>query len=252
MLEQPRGYYPENFESEAAPQARKKGLALRTLRPLRIPNLSQNLSRRLFFGFRWRGGPNLSKMCRKFEERQFPDKLFFDRLLTNLGGPDWNPEKQLPGQIWGSGASLNAVRGRTVRKKGLERNLICRPALSGIRNGHFPESEYFSQAEISRKSLKNAERAIFAKFQAPKFQNAEPKKMQFHTPSRSIPPLDSLLICEEDQIPTFLSSADLVLRGREVPIFLWPLRADSCGGRRKSSKLKQRVRAQLRWPRAVA
>ena len=39
----------------------------------------------------------------------------------------------------------------------------------------------------------SAERAIFAKFQAPKFENSEPEKMQFHTPSHSIPPLDSLL-----------------------------------------------------------
>ena len=40
----------------------------------------------------------------------------------------------------------------------------------------------------------SAERAIFAKFQAPKFENSEPEKLQFHTPSHSIPPLDSLLI----------------------------------------------------------
>ena len=39
----------------------------------------------------------------------------------------------------------------------------------------------------------SAERTIFAKFQAPKFENSEPEKMQFHTPSHSIPPLDSLL-----------------------------------------------------------
>ena len=52
----------------------------------------------------------------------------------------------------------------------------------------------FSEAEISRKMPENsAERTIFAKFQAPKFENSEPEKMQFHTPSHSIPPLDSLL-----------------------------------------------------------
>ena len=34
---------------------------------------------------------------------------------------------------------------------------------------------------------------FFAKFQAPKFEISEPEKMQFHTPSHSIPPLDSLL-----------------------------------------------------------
>ena len=32
-----------------------------------------------------------------------------------------------------------------------------------------------------------------AKFQAPKFKNSEPEKLQFHTPSHSIPPLNSLL-----------------------------------------------------------
>ena len=40
----------------------------------------------------------------------------------------------------------------------------------------------------------SAERAIFAKFQAPKFEISEPEKIQFHTPSHSIPPLDSLLL----------------------------------------------------------
>ena len=33
-------------------------------------------------------------------------------------------------------------------------------------------------------------------FQVPKFENSESEKMQFHTPSLSIPPLDSLLILE--------------------------------------------------------
>ena len=52
----------------------------------------------------------------------------------------------------------------------------------------------FSEAEISRKILEtSAERLIFAKFQAPKFEYSEPEKMQFHTPSHSIHPLDSLL-----------------------------------------------------------
>ena len=45
------------------------------------------------------------------------------------------------------------------------------------------------------------ERAIFTKFQAPKFENSEPEKMQFHTPSHSIPPLDSLLSKETFQFP---------------------------------------------------
>ena len=41
---------------------------------------------------------------------------------------------------------------------------------------------------------KSAERAILTKFQAPNFEISEPEKMQFHTPSHSIPPLDSLLV----------------------------------------------------------
>ena len=72
--------------------------------------------------------------------------------------------------------------------------------IGGVWNRHFPESKkYFSEAEICRKinlqenRQNSAERAIFAKFQAPKFENSEPEKMQFHTPSHSIPPLDSLL-----------------------------------------------------------
>ena len=37
------------------------------------------------------------------------------------------------------------------------------------------------------------QRPKFPKFQALKLENLEPEKMQFHTPSHSIPPLDSLL-----------------------------------------------------------
>ena len=68
--------------------------------------------------------------------------------------------------------------------------------IGGVWNGHFPESEkYFSGAEISRKIPEIPQKnAIFSKFQAPKFENSEPEKMQFHTPSHFIPPLDSLLI----------------------------------------------------------
>ena len=39
---------------------------------------------------------------------------------------------------------------------------------------------------------------MFAKFQAPKSENSEPEKLQFHTPSHSIPPLDSLLQIASD------------------------------------------------------
>ena len=67
--------------------------------------------------------------------------------------------------------------------------------IGGVRNGHFPESEkYFLEAEISRKIPEIPQKGVdFAKFQAPKFENSEPEKMQFHTPRHSIPPLDSLL-----------------------------------------------------------
>ena len=46
------------------------------------------------------------------------------------------------------------------------------------------------------------ERAIFAKVQAPKFENSEPEKLQFHTPSHSTPPLDSLLFLGSDNSHT--------------------------------------------------
>ena len=65
--------------------------------------------------------------------------------------------------------------------------------IGGVWNGHFPESEkfFFRDGNFQENALNSAERAIFAKFQAPKFENSEPEKMQFHTPSHSIPPLDS-------------------------------------------------------------
>ena len=58
--------------------------------------------------------------------------------------------------------------------------------IGGVWNGYFPESEkYFSEAEISREIPEIPQKeAIFAKFQAPKFENSEPEKMQFHTPTR--------------------------------------------------------------------
>ena len=53
---------------------------------------------------------------------------------------------------------------------------------------------FFRGRNLQENPCNSAERAILAKFQAPKFENSEPKKMQFHTPSHSIPLLDSLLI----------------------------------------------------------
>ena len=75
-----------------------------------------------------------------------------------------------------------------------------RPALSGGMDWwrmKWPFSRvpkiFFGGRIFQEKPWNSAERAIFAKFQAPKFENSEPQKLQFHPPSHSIPPLDSLL-----------------------------------------------------------
>ena len=67
----------------------------------------------------------------------------------------------------------------------------------------------FQGPEIGGKSLEFRRKSDFAKFQTPKFENSEPEKMQFHTPSHSIPPLDSLLprdahTLESEKIPTIV------------------------------------------------
>ena len=77
-----------------------------------------------------------------------------------------------------------------------------RPALSGGLDWwrmEWPFSRVrniFFRGRIFQENPRNsAERATFAKFQAPKFENSEPEKLQFHiTPSHSIPPLDSFQI----------------------------------------------------------
>ena len=67
--------------------------------------------------------------------------------------------------------------------------------IGGVWNGHFPESEnIFQRPKFPAKSWNFRRKSDFAKFQAPKLKNSEPEKMQFHTPSHSIPPLDSLLV----------------------------------------------------------
>ena len=75
-----------------------------------------------------------------------------------------------------------------------------RPALSGAMDWWRMASPFsrvrkifFRGRNLQENSRNSAERAIFPKFQAPKFENSEPEKMYFHTPSHSIPPLDSLL-----------------------------------------------------------
>ena len=78
---------------------------------------------------------------------------------------------------------------------------IFRPALSGgmdwwrMEMAIFQSPNIFFRGRIFREnSWNSAERAIFAKFQAPNFENSEPEKWQFHAPSHSVPPLDSRLI----------------------------------------------------------
>ena len=57
-----------------------------------------------FFG----GDPNLSKICQKFEKRQFPDKFSNFRQIIHKSGSPWlEPRKTIVGtnfgEIWGSG-----------------------------------------------------------------------------------------------------------------------------------------------------
>ena len=82
--------------------------------------------------------------------------------------------------------------------------------IGGVWNGHFYRvRKIFFRGRIFQENPWNsAERAIFAKFQAPKFENSEPEKLQFHTPSHSIPPLDSLLKKEVWCIPKSLFSRE--------------------------------------------
>ena len=70
--------------------------------------------------------------------------------------------------------------------------------IGGVWNGHFPESEkYFLEAEFSRKIPEIPQKERFFQISGSEifeFENSEPEKLQFHTPSHSIPPLDSLLV----------------------------------------------------------
>ena len=52
----------------------------------------------------------------------------------------------------------------------------------------------FQRPKFAANPGNTGERAIFATFHAPKFENSEPEKIQFHTPSHAIPPLNSLLL----------------------------------------------------------
>ena len=81
--------------------------------------------------------------------------------------------------------------------------ILNRPALSGGMDWWRMESPFsrvrkmfFRGRNLQENPRNSAERAMFEKFQAPKFENSEPQKMQFHTPNHSIPPLDTLLLKE--------------------------------------------------------
>ena len=85
------------------------------------PQICQKFVPTIVFRGSNQGDPNFSKICQKFEKRQFFAQIFeiFDKFLTNLGPPDWNAAKQSSGQMFdefGVRAFLNAARGRRVRK----------------------------------------------------------------------------------------------------------------------------------------
>ena len=107
------------------------------------------------------------------------------------------------------------------RMKKLQLREENRPALSGGMDWwrmEWPFSRvrkiFFRGRNFRENPWNSAERAIFSKFQAPKFENSEPEKMQFHTPSHSIPPLDSLL--EKEPRPK-LFGPDIFQWGRGLP-----------------------------------
>ena len=64
------------------------------------PKFVQNLSRRLFFGVPIRGTQICQKVVENLKNDNFRTNFQnFDKFLTNLRPPDWNPEKQSLGQI---------------------------------------------------------------------------------------------------------------------------------------------------------
>ena len=71
---------------------------LRTLRPLtnfskcREPQICQKFVPKIVFQGSNQGDPNLSKICRKFEKRQFPDKFSnFRQMFDKFGLPCLEP-----------------------------------------------------------------------------------------------------------------------------------------------------------------
>ena len=81
----------------------------------RTPNLSKICPDDCFSGFQSGG----TQICQKFVENLKNDNFrtnfqIFDKYLTNLGPPDWNPEKQSSGQI----LDKFGVRGVLERCKG--------------------------------------------------------------------------------------------------------------------------------------
>ena len=68
--------------------------------------------------------------------------------------------------------------------------------IGGVWNGRFPESEkYFSEAEFSRQIPEIPQKERFSpNFRLRDLKIQSPKNCNLHTPSHSIPPLDSLLM----------------------------------------------------------
>ena len=91
--------------------------------------------------------------------------------------------------------NMSPSKGHKHKEHYIGRHLVG-VRIGGIWNGHFPESEkYFSEAEISRKMPEIPQKERFLpNFRLRNLKIQSPKKMQFHTPSHSIPPLDSLLL----------------------------------------------------------
>ena len=60
----------------------------------------------------------------------------------------------------------------------------------------------FQRPKFAGKSLKFCRKSDFCQinFKLRNFEISEPEKMHFHTPSRSIPPLDSLLASEKQTV----------------------------------------------------
>ena len=143
----------------------------------------------------------------KFQKRKISPKTeVFGRTSLRTSGRKLRSDPPNPGKT--------SILARTCRADVHEKNFGLkklradfsfpksnRPALSGGMDWwrrEWPFSRvrklFFRGRNLQQNPGNTAEKVIFAKLQAPKFEISEPEKMQFHTPSHSIPPLDSLLL----------------------------------------------------------